>query len=229
MASMKHVVIALVLSSLCACSGDEQSIRFLGAQRLDAQCKPAGGDTTFASDGSLDISVRNRYLISFVFQSTIETATTTVGGQPLAGSARGDAYVDSVTFAYSSDPAVAIPSETIPQYLVVHPGTNNNQFGLDLITPKALNALQTTLNNAGGSLTLLVSVTANGHIEYSGAKFTSNTITFPITVFNSGAPPGGNCTTATGTPGVLVDSAAGPCGSGGGQDGLVPTFQCVAT
>ena len=201
----------------CAPPNSDSPIRLLGARPLHSGTAAAAGAATCEADakleqleGRLDISASQQYLIAFGQQSDLQKLSTTVQGEVLAGPNRNDFIADQMIFQYSSVPARPFEAETKPIYAVIAAGSNGSDgwISLDLLAPKAAALLASSLSR-GDSLQLNATFQLSGALV-SGQKLKSNTITFPIAVFNSGF---------TGCPAGDIPAPTGPCGGIGGQDG----------
>jgi hypothetical protein len=206
---MKWNLIALASALALAASGcitNDSPIRILGARPLDSESCDALDVLRVA--GSLDISARGSYYIQLDMESDLQSITTTSGGTAIADGSRNNFYGNEIVLTYTSTPSLNFEVESVPLHFVVEP--NAEAFiRMSLVSDKAAR----TLANAvllGDTVDLRVQLEFRGVLA-SGQKLRSNSIIYPITVFNSGFA---GCNPATE---IVVPN--GPCGSSGGQDG----------
>lgn len=210
---LSGVAAALVV---VGCVPNDSPIRLLGARPL----LPSEDGTCEAADyqllaGSLDVSAIDRYLIQFDMQSDLQQISTTVGGETIAGPGRNDFFANEIVFSYEASPSFGFEQEAIPIHFVIPAGAGSDKSYviLNLIAPKAAQQLTTWAPTGAGippdqPYNLTVTLQARGNLQ-SGQPITTNEVSYPIRVFNSGFPgcPGG------------AQARTGPCGLPGGQDG----------
>jgi hypothetical protein len=198
------------------CVPNDSPIRLLGARPLlpsdTGECKAA--EIQLLS-GSLDVSATNAYVIQFDVQSDLQQISTTVGGETVAGPGRNDFFANEIVYSYASTPSFAFEQEAKPVHFVVPAGAGSDKSFviLNLIAPKAAQQLTTWVPTGAGippdqPYNLNVTIQARGNLQ-SGQAITTNQVTYPIRVFNTGF---------AGCPGG-AQARTGPCGSVGGQDG----------
>ena len=198
-----------LLSAACAPVGSDSPIRLLGASALSGTASSCAASKDVESiDGSLDISASQQFWMAFNKQSDMQPLTTTVNSEVLAGPDRNDFIADQMIFTYSSTPALPFEPETQGVYGVIKAGEQSGTIKLNLLAPNAAQLLQAKLGR-GDSVELVATFTLSGALA-SGQKLKSNTIAFPIQVFNSGF---------AGCPAGDIPAPTGPCGVPGGQDG----------
>lgn len=213
---MKNLTLPLAALALaafgCAPADSDSAIRILSARAIPSSagvCTFADTESPSLTRGSLDISSRNRYLAQFGIESILLPLETEVGDEVIAGAERLDFIADQMVVNYTlSGSSVTFEEEALAMYALIRAGASAEQI-VDLIGPKAAATLATAVP-VGGVAELLVRFQLRGHLA-SGAAIRSTEITFPITVFNSGFT---GCATGEGF------NPAGPCGTGGGQDGI---------
>ena len=214
--------LSIIVAAALAASGcvTDQPLLVTGIFSLDADHKGACIPSAVAlGSGSLDLAGFGDYLISMDVVNSLDDTIETRGGEQtlIGGIHRNTVILDTITYTYTSVPAVNFAQEANPLALVLLPsGTAlaKNQIRLPLFNRKALQKLYAELPGAltpAGTLDIRdvkIKVVFSGSVV-SGGRISSVPITFPVTVFNSGF----KCA-AGDTFGPL-----GPCASAGGQDG----------
>lgn len=212
MKGLTTAVAVVLAAGANSCVPNDSSIHILNAFQLS----PGGGaqgctaSSIGITRGSLDLSGTQYYILQFAMESTFEQLSTFGTSDVLQGPQRNDFIADSVLFSYSSTPPIAgLGNDSVPINFRLPAGASSGSFLREfLITP---NTYQTLLANVGRNqiVTLYVTLWVHGALG-SGQKLSSNKVTFPIQVFNSGFA---GC-----SPGD-IRIPSGPCGSPGGQDG----------
>ena len=207
----------LLLVSMGSCVPNETPVRILDSYPLEGAGTP--GKCTLADirqyNGSLDISVRSRYLIAFKLASEIEDSSAFGGtGEFVGNDHRNDFEANTMVMSYTSTPRMTFPTENLPIHIVVHQSEDDTDMLVDLIGPQAFTVLADNLA-VGDSADVVVSFHLRGAL-LSGQAMSTNTVTFPIRVYNGGT------TTCGGGDRPALN---GPCGEIGGQDGY-PYFCC---
>jgi hypothetical protein len=167
------------------------------------------------SHGSLDLAGGGTYLLEFGITNDLDNQG---GEQTLeTGVHRNTVNLDTVTYTYTSVPAITFAQESTPIAFILPP--TGLQQGKSFIRSSIFNrkALETLLGelpgtNANGVVDVRevkVKVVFSGSVV-SGGRISSVPVSFPVTVYNSGF----TCP----TPGDSL-GAMGPCGTPGGQDG----------
>ncbi len=215
---MKLLTFVILLSTMAG-SGctvpNDSSIRFLNAFEFtlgptQGGCSP---QAVAIYRGSLDLAGSDRYYVAFDWESDLQSISTMIAPDTLAGPQRNEFVLDHFVFNYSSTPSLSFQPEQVNAFAVSAPGANgsNNWLGISLITPQARQRLRDAIQ--AGDLTgveLLVTFQAFGALA-SGEKLSTNKVTFPIQVYRSSFT---QCRVAGD-----VRAPTGPCGSFGGQDG----------
>ena len=175
---------------------------------------------TIQSGGQLDLSATGAFQIRADLKNFLDpTINTTVEGKVLeTGEHRNKILIDTTVLTYTTD-GLTIPEDAQPQAFMIEAGFGIKK-GLNLMSEQALIYLNADFNPDGGiakgadggfkKRLVKVTVRFDGKIS-SGARISSNPVTFPITVFQSGFNP--NC-----QPDGFARN--GPCGGFGGQDGI---------
>jgi hypothetical protein len=129
----------------------------------------------------------------------------------LQGPSRNDFIADAILFSYSATPPVpGLANEVVPIFFRIPAGASTGTFlQMYLTTANTQQALRASVAR-GQTVNLNITLQVRGALA-SGQKISSNKITFPIQVYNSGFS--GTCAVGD------VRIPSGPCGSPGGQDG----------
>jgi hypothetical protein len=195
---------ALVASGCVA----DSPLYVTGIFPFDTECKIEPGETRQYS-GSLDLSGSGGYLLIADLQSDLDPTLDTKGDLQtlVTGVQRNTVILDQISLTYTSVPSsLVLESENVPITIVAAPGSVQH-VGMDLFGPKAYEKLLTSLPNAGDRADIRIGFTFRGNLN-SGGRISSTPITFPITVYRSGATcPAGEQFVRTGV-----------CGRIGGQD-----------
>jgi|CXWL01.1.fsa_nt_gi hypothetical protein len=214
----KLLPLALLLS-LGACVPNETPVRILDTYGLKGDTEP--GECKLEDfrqyAGSLDIAVARSYLLALKLSSEITDSASLGGTAEFTGHKERNAFeVQQIALSYTSTPRLNLPAENVPAHIIVHQNEVNTDMLAYMIGPAAMTVLADNIA-VGDSVDLVVNFQLRGAL-LSGQPLSTNTIKFPIEVYNSG-------TTAC----VAPDRAAytGPCGATGGQDGTA--YRCCST
>jgi hypothetical protein len=208
----------LVLTVVAACSAPKDiSVRLEGALFLDDSCTVEDFDI-YRTGGSMNVAFTASYIAAFATASDLQAINTEIGEDVLQGPSRNIFYVDRKVLRYISYPdGVEIGREEVPTLGTINAATDaEGFFGMDLIGPATRGEI---ISRASAQpYAMEVEVYLKGKL-YSGPEGRTNTVRFPITVFN--AP-----VVCTGVQVQDMDTAMqnSACGNVG-QDGVVP--QCV--
>ncbi|NOK23315.1 hypothetical protein [Corallococcus carmarthensis] len=222
---MKPFFVAATLAlGLCSCSESTPVVQILQTIQPDESCAFTATDPGLAN-GSLNLNYRNSYLLGLVVKSSYATTPIDVNGVPLdpeseiGGSAT--AFVDTLKLSYASTPNISIPDGEVPYTAAINPASDANRLVVNLMTAEAATALRAALS---GTATAQVRVTMQltGKFASGGKKFESNELVFGLDVANGGV-------TLRPCAAEEQPTADGPCGSGGGQDGVYPSCQLSLT
>lgn len=209
----------LLLLGVGACTPNETPVRILDTFGLK------GGGTSGECEksdlqqgaGSLDISVRGSYLIALRLTSEINDTSNLGGiGNFVGGDDRNSFEIQQAVLTYTSTPRLSFVTETLPVHLLVRQEASDDTLIAPLIGPKAAEVLSGNVA-ASDQVELIVSLQLRG-VLLSGQALSTNTIKYPITIFNSGTA----ACAATDRPALN-----GPCGGPGGQDGV--PYLCCST
>ncbi len=233
MRTTAHLKLALLVAPLlvvaCLSRGDESPVRIGAAHpfKLGPPTVCEFDSTINQFGGSLDLARGPTYSNWFDVRNELQDIETVVDGEPLDAPSRNDVYIKKINFSYAASNGFPFDSETVVVHSVIPP-KGLLKYGIDLIGPKAGRTLSasfpsTRITADGGVVGSVVepfelqaTFNMSGNLG-SGGEFTSNKVTFPITIYSSGF---------SGCPqpddgGVNIVAPSGPCGSIGGQDGPI--------
>ncbi len=209
MKGLTTAVAVVLAAGANSCVPNDSSIHILNAFPLSSTTGAQGCTalTIAIYAGTLDISGTSRYLLQFQMESTFALIN-----DGLQGPSRNDFIADAILFSYSATPPVAgLANEVLPIFFRIPAGAGTGTFlQMYLTTANTQQALRASVG-PGQIVNLNVTVQVRGALA-SGQKLTSNKVTFPIQVFNSGF---------SGCAAGDVRIPSGPCGAPGGQDGSI--------
>ncbi len=217
------MVSALLLSQACVYQQGDSGIRLIGLQRLQGDANSCEASEEDMLVGSYDVSGGQTYVAGTLrYESVlVDPEPLEVGDRTLPVESR-DIVIEEVVFSYRVEGVTMPAEEAVPVYFVIRPNATEGSAirRVPLVTEAARRALVAGLPvptpRTSPAGTLYVSMQLRGHMT-SGGSIASNTITFPLTVYNTGfSPEAGNCT-AGGNP---LPADAFTC-SIRGQEGLV--------
>lgn len=205
-------VAALALGAL-GCVSTDDPIRLLGVRSLTGDAESCEASDIQLVAGSLDVSGTTFYVAQFDMESSLQQLSSSSGGETIAGANRNDFFADEVVLSYTSTPSQPFEEERVPMHFVLPPGASRDDsfLRMNIIGPKAAQRLVDNVT-PGNTLDLVVTLEVRGHLA-SGQDVSSNPVSYPISIFNSGFA---GCTSP------LILAGTGPCGLPGGQDGSRP-------
>jgi hypothetical protein len=209
------IIVGFAVAEFGCTVPNDSSIRFVNAHPFtegpttNGACSP---QSVAIYRGSLDLAGTDVYFTSFEWESLLQQISTSVPPDTIAGPQRNDFVLDHFVFNYSSTPSYSFQAEQVNAYAILRAGATGSTswLGISLIAPQARNTL--LQNIPAGNYTgveLQVTFQAFGALA-SGAKVSSNKVTYPILVYRSGFP---GCAVGD------IQAPSGPCGAPGGQDG----------
>jgi len=214
MKGLTTAVAVVLAAGANSCVPNDSSIHILNAFPLSSTTGAQGCTalTIAIYAGTLDISGTSRYLLQFQMESTFAQISTVGTTDVIQGPQRNDFIADAILFSYSATPPVAgLANEVLPIFFRIPAGAGTGTFlQMYLTTANTQQALRASVG-PGQIVNLNVTVQVRGALA-SGQKLTSNKVTFPIQVFNSGF---------SGCAAGDVRIPSGPCGAPGGQDGSI--------
>lgn len=213
MKGLTTAVAVVLAAGANSCVPNDSSIHILNAFPLSPTAGAQGCTalTIALYSGSLDISATSRYLLQFQMESTFEIINTTGTTDVIQGPQRNDFIADAILFSYSATPPVAgLANEVVPVAFRIPAGASTGTFmQVYMITANTYQALLATVGR-GQTVTINITIQVRGRLA-SGQRLSSNKVTFPIQVYNSGFS--GTCAVGD------VRIPSGPCATPGGQDG----------
>jgi hypothetical protein len=204
--------LAVVLAAGCA--PDQQSLIITNLfPPASDNCFTGSKPTIAQTRGSMNTGLTRAYDMIFAVDSLFVDNDLVPNGNI--------AVMTEIDYAYSTSPGptgsnVGLPaSETRSLHFEVSPASKDNLILENLIGPQMSLALDAVpAGNSGDYFVLHVQASFKGTLVSGGAVQT-NRISFPISVYNTGA--GGECFN-----GAIIDASKAPCGNVG-QD-----VQCCA-
>ena len=206
---MKRVmaIAALALAPLgCVANQGDAPIRFLQARALDFEegqgC--TGSDEFVISEGSLDISGGQGYLLAVNVETNTFQQPITIGQEPFSGGGLGDITLNEIIYSYDFQPLLgsegisldlpADEEDRVAYYGVFRPETDPEETYtfVRAIGPRALAVLRAAITPGTGGVTVLSTIKARGKLS-GGQTVETNKFTFPVTVYATGltyCPPG---------------------------------------
>jgi hypothetical protein len=213
----------LALGAGCLPANADSPIQILGAFPLASTSVPGEcvtGDGDFSrSGGSIDVAAFESssmgYLVAFSVINEMQRYSTTVGGDTLART-RNNFVANEARFQFATADNRPLDEQSLALHLLIEPatGADGSTVIVNLLPARTQTQLKGMIPPGGTPLDMSVTWFLNGRTA-SGVPITSNRVTYPITVFNSGTP---KCADVAGVPHRFRRN--GPCGNIGGQDGL---------
>jgi hypothetical protein len=222
---MKPLFAAATLAlGLCSCSESAPVVQILQTIKPNASCAFASSDLAQAN-GSLNLNYGSSYVLGLIIRSSYDITPIDVNGVPLdpEGTESGSsvAFVDTLELSYASTANVSLPDQKVPYALAVRPAANEARLAVNLMTAEIANALRPAV--AAGAQQVRVTFKLTGKFASGNRKFETNEVIYGIDVSamdRSAALP--VCEEGE------LPSADGPCGTGAGQDGLLPSCRAGA-
>lgn len=185
-------------------------------------CVPVGPDGLSSGRGFLDVAGARSYLKWLEVESQLQPVSqpnVAGGGGQTVTESPNEAIIDTVTLEYASEPSLGLQTVSYPTTFTINPATSEENANLMLLEllPGDVGDTVAASVPVGDRVTLNVTVTVSGRLR-SGQAFTSNSVTYPINLGNSGA---------TCAAGEIV-ARNGVCGNPGGQD-AIPVVCCPET
>lgn len=205
--SLKKQLLMLPLIAVAAtgCVESDSPIVILNRLVMSDTCTVV--ENVYRPSGSLNLSAGMGYPAFFDIESNMQGLSTDVDGEVVAGPDQNDFISERIDITYSSPSGAAVPAAvTVPYYAAIRAGapSGDNSIVVDLLPQAARVALAGV--GAQGA-TILAEFQMHGRLR-SGRAISSNTVSYPIQVYEAPVP--------TCPFGYL---GTGECGSMGGQDG----------
>jgi hypothetical protein len=218
---IRNLIIVSALGLIGAgCSLQASPVLLLGAVQLDANCVATsngllGGQVDLAEQriaqaNNINQQVLGQYVIGFNTESSMAGSTTSVSGSDVDTAAAQDfigrdAVIDYLLFNSTTGgtTSMGIATQHVPVLAIIR-SASTGLVTLPAFTPAALNAI------TAAGFALPAEVIARIHIEgslRSGTPMSTNTVDFPIDIFDSGT----TLTCAAGQTPTAPDTA--PCGN----------------
>ncbi len=205
------MVSALLLTQACVYQQGDAGVRLMGVKPME------GDDCTLGEldilTGSLDVSGGRSFLVGLTYESELVDPDPLDLGDRTVPVVSREIVIKELVYTYQAEGVTMPAEEVFPIYLVIRPsqadeGTVQRVPLLTDAARKALSALPVSLTAPVGRV--FVSIQMRGNMT-SGTALNTNTITFPLTLYNTGYSPTGGCTAG----GVAADASSFACGEMG--------------
>ncbi len=209
------MVSALLLTQACVYQGGDAGVRLLGVKPMEGETCTVGEQDILT--GTLDVSGGRYFLVGLSYESVlVDPAPLEVGDRTVPTVSR-DIIFKELVYTYQAEGVTMPAEEVFPIYLVIRPTETEDGTvqRVPLLTESARKALSTLpVSLTAPAAKVFVSMQLRGNMT-SGSAISTNTITFPLTVYNTGfAPDTGTCA-AGGTAAPPASFACGEPGQGG--------------
>jgi len=209
------MVSALLLTQACVYQQGDAAVRLLGILPME------GAECTLGSKpiltGSLDVSGGTYFLAALSYESSLVDPEPLELGDRTVPTVSRDIVFKEIVYTYQAEGVTMPGEEVFPIYLVIRPSDNSDGTveGVSMLTEaarKALATLPVSLTAPVGKV--FVNVQLRGNMT-SGTAVSTNTITFPLTIYNTGFAPDTGACTAGGSPTAATEFTCGERGQGG--------------
>jgi len=196
--ALTGIVAASAILTASGCAVEESSMLVVGNELITGTCELSPSvDGPFLTRGTLDLAIRNQYIMFPVIQNQLGRSSDVVikpagagGGGGTSGSGLGDVLIEGntvilqqadVDFEIPGGIAPTFPSKlTIPTSGTVFP-QGVAATGIEIISPDLGNLLAAQINQRGLVVTMLVKVQFSG-VTASGTDVVSTELTYPLDV-----------------------------------------------